>query len=164
MVDHAPQPHLSPESDEQRQTRIARLKKEIATYEAKRVKKAELIMWAVTVVFVVGLFVLLTWPIPHGGGEAKSSEARAALGTIKDRLRTKFLDNKNTVNITWTLSDLVNSTDVNGKWYAWPDYSLLSLTTNTAIFRAAANVNTTAPQVTMRITNIQTGEATITSP
>ncbi|MCC6572542.1 MAG: hypothetical protein IT462_02010 [Planctomycetes bacterium] len=96
--------------------------------------------------------------------EAKSSEARAALGTIKDRLRVKYIQNNNSVNTKWTLSDLVNTAELSGKYYGAADYSMTALAENTATFKAAANTQTRAPQVTMSITNIQTGAATLTSP
>lgn len=96
--------------------------------------------------------------------EAKSSEARAALGTIKDRLRTKFIQNDNEVNTDWTLDDLVNVSELTGKYYHANDYCLISLAASTATFRANANTVTSSPQVTMSITNIQTGASTLTSP
>lgn len=96
--------------------------------------------------------------------EAKSSEARAALGTIKDRLRVKFIQNDNHTNTSWRLGDLINANELQGKYYGPNDYSIVSLQDNSAVFRAAANVQTTSPQVTMTITNTMTGRATVTSP
>lgn len=112
-------------------------------------------------------FCSLTLPMTMacGGGEAKSSEARAALGTIKDRLRTRFIQNGNRVDPHWRLADLVNVSELSGKYYGADDYVVdVPITAGGAVFRALANTATNAPQVTLTITNIQTGSATLTSP
>lgn len=117
------------------------------------------------VVVIIGILALAAIPlISANTNEAKSSEARAALGTIKDRLRTKYIQNDNAVNTSWAIGDLVNTNELAGKYYGAADYSQQSLAATTASYRAAANTNNTSPQVTMSITNIQTGAASLTSP
>ncbi|MCC6575295.1 MAG: hypothetical protein IT462_16085 [Planctomycetes bacterium] len=157
MVDHAPQPHLSSE-------KLADLRRQLADHKAKQWTTSDYVFWTVTLIFAVSVVTCAVWPMPASPRESKSSEARAALGTIKDRLRVKFIQNKGKADPSWKLSDLVNTSELAGQYYGAADYSLVSLTENTAMFRAAANTNNTSPQVTMTVTNIQTGAATLTSP
>ncbi|MCC6572655.1 MAG: prepilin-type N-terminal cleavage/methylation domain-containing protein [Planctomycetes bacterium] len=117
------------------------------------------------VVVIIGILALAAIPlISANTNEAKSSEARAALGIIKDRLRGKFVTNAYTVNTSWTISDIVNTTELNGKYYGAGDYSQTALAATTASYQAAANTNNGSPQVTMSISNIQSGAGTLSSP
>ncbi|MCC6572657.1 MAG: prepilin-type N-terminal cleavage/methylation domain-containing protein [Planctomycetes bacterium] len=117
------------------------------------------------VVVIIGILALAAIPlISDNTRDAKAAESRAALGTIKDRLRVKYIQNNNTVNTSWTIADLVNTTELTGKYYGGSDYSMTALTATTATFQAAANTNNQSPQVTLAVTNIQSGQGTITSP
>lgn len=117
------------------------------------------------VVVIIGILALAAIPLISAHlQEAKAAEAKAALGTIKDRLRTKFVQNNNAVNTSWTLADLVNTSELTGQFYGAADYSMPALAATTATFRASANTNTGAPQVTMSVTNIQAGQGQLTMP
>ncbi|MCC6574696.1 MAG: prepilin-type N-terminal cleavage/methylation domain-containing protein [Planctomycetes bacterium] len=117
------------------------------------------------VVVIIGILAMAAIPlISANTEEAKSSEARAALGTIKDRLRAKYVQNNMTINTSWTLADIVNTTELAGKYYGSGDYSLVSLAATTATLRASANTNNQSPQVTLTISNITAGSVTLSSP
>lgn len=131
----------------------------------RNMKKGFTLIELLIVVVIIGILALAAIPlISANTNEAKSSEARAALGTIKDRLRVKYIQNNNAVNTSWTIADLVNTTELTGKYYGAGDYSQSALAAATATYVAAANTNNSSPQVTMTISNIQTGAATLTSP
>lgn len=130
-----------------------------------RKKKGFTLIELLIVVVIIGILALAAIPlISANTNEAKSSEARAALGTIKDRLRAKYVQNDNAVNTSWTITDLVNTAELAGKYYGSADYSQVTLTANSASYRAAANTTTSSPQVTLTVTSVQTGAGTISSP
>lgn len=131
----------------------------------RNMKKGFTLIELLIVVVIIGILALAAIPlISANTNEAKSSEARAALGTVKDRLRTKYIQNNNTVNTSWTIADLCNTSELGGKYYGAGDYSMANLTNTAATLTAAANTTTGSPSVTMSITSISSGAATITSP
>ena len=103
--------------------------------------------------------------IQSNTNEAKSSEARAALGMLKDRVRVKFINNNNRVDPRWRITDIVHPAELKGKYYGPNDYEIVGeMRNDLVVLRARANTTSGAPQVTLTMTNVGTGAATITSP
>ena len=132
-------------------------------------KKGFTLIELLIVVVIIGILALAAIPlISSNTNEAKSSEARAALGTLKDRFRVMYVNNNNLGVAAWDVASAVTVSELTGKYYAGGDYSVSTAFTATATapgtLRAAANGTTTSPQVTMAISNLGTGAATITSP
>lgn len=117
------------------------------------------------VVVIIGILAIAAIPIIRSNTQdAKLAESRSTLGVLKDRLRTKYLDNDRTVNTSWTLADIVNTSELGGKFYGAGDYSMSNLTNSTVSFSAAANTTTDSPQTTLSITDIATGAGDFTTP
>ncbi len=55
---------------------------------------------------------------------AQPSEARAAMGTIRDRLRKKFENNGNRIDPSWRLDAVVSAGEVGGTFFERSDYTL----------------------------------------
>lgn len=98
--------------------------------------------------------------------ESPGSEARAALGTIKDRVRTKFIQNNDKLDPNLRLEDLLNVVELDGQYYDRTSYGFFvrSAEDKTACAYALHQFEGDGPQMVMEITNVQTGEATFSSP
>lgn len=75
------------------------------------------------VVVIVGILALAAIPlIASNTEEARSSEARAALGAMKDRARVVY---QRTPNTTWTLAALgINTTELAGSYFTSNSYTI----------------------------------------
>ncbi len=121
------------------------------------------------VVVIIGILALAAIPLIHSNTtDAKQSESRSALGTLKDRFRVLYANNNNLGVAAWDVASAVTVSELTGKYYAGGDYSVSTAFTATATspgaLRAAANGTTTSPQVTLTITNLGTGQGSISSP
>lgn len=78
---------------------------------------------AVAVVLIFGMLILVALPLMQSGHEEpKSSEARAALGVIKDRARKIYQRNIGIKSFTMTDLELCAS-ELNGSAFKYEDYT-----------------------------------------
>ena len=117
------------------------------------------------VVVIIGILALAAIPmITENTKDAKKAEATMYLGTIKERIRTYYMNNNNDASGIGSLGVLLDVNELQGEYYDSGDYVLVVVTVNTATIRALANVASGAPQVTLDITDIRSGLSTLSSP
>jgi prepilin-type N-terminal cleavage/methylation domain-containing protein len=109
------------------------------------------------VVVIVGILALAAIPlIASNTEEARSSEARASLGAMKDRARVVYQRSPNT---TWALNTLgINSTELAGSYFTSASYTLSG--TGATFGASCANVYTATPTQLDCNANLVTGSAT----
>ena len=79
------------------------------------------------IAIVLLLLVALAAPISANSEEVRSSEARAALGALKDLLRRKYHENGDRADVRWTIADIMahhDSRELNGSYFTYKSYTL----------------------------------------
>lgn len=73
------------------------------------------------------LALVIAAPLAATSEEARSSEARACLGELKDLLIRKYHESGDRADIHWTIADILGERrlhDLNGSYFTHKDYSL----------------------------------------
>ena len=78
------------------------------------------------VVVIIGILALAAIPlITANTQEAKAGEAKAALGTIKDRMRVYYVQNNNALGAATIVTYIPQfAVELSGEYYASTDYSI----------------------------------------
>ena len=110
------------------------------------------------VVVIVGILALAAVPLIFGNvEEARSTEAKAALGAMKDRARVVYQRNPTATLDKNSLG--LGATELNGSYFNDGDYTVTS-TTPTNWQAQCASVFTSSPTAVVVTANVVSGSAT----
>ncbi len=109
------------------------------------------------VVVIVGILALAAIPLIQGNvDEARSTEAKAALGAMKDRARVVYQRNPTATLDKNSLG--LGATELNGSYFNDADYTVTS-TTPTSWQAQCANVFSSTPTAVVVTANVVSGSA-----
>ena len=115
------------------------------------------------VVVIIGILALAAIPlITANTQEAKAGEAKAALGTIKDRMRVYYVQNNNSLGAATIVTYIPQfALELTGEYYASGDYSIPAAVVQDAggvQLRALGNSGASRPTVDFEF-SVKTGKS-----